>query len=406
MQQLLPFIAPETDRVDIGRLVTELNLTGKVPAVLSEFESMRPLFIFGGGTKQAVSGLQQDAELSSFSSVPDSVVAGEGGSSAIPVITADGQVIAHTVQVVRALADSAALMQNTGGQQDGQTAETFSKGFTDLVKSVLGESKIPESFCRFEPIKQLLENSMPVFVKNSGVVPAVTVDELIQGFGRTSIQAQPLSPDLHNETVAKILSGLQGAEPKPELLKVLKQLVSSLPSAVSAEDDNIRGDKHSVKMAETVTGVAKAASFFESQAHVNHEVARMVQGDCVLVPCFFAGQSGWGEWLWSHEQKEGQDQQPQENLAFFLEMSNLGPVSIQAVLGSRSLTGQFRVADDRAYELLVQGLPVLEERLNVLGYETHLSCRQQPVAVIQEIKDSLEQRTSDSSPVSLVDIQA
>ena len=42
----------------------------------------------------------------------------------------------------------------------------------------------------------------------------------------------------HNETVVKVLAGLQGAEPKPELLQVLKQLVASgaKPPVGSAEE--------------------------------------------------------------------------------------------------------------------------------------------------------------------------
>ena len=408
MQQLVPFLSVDTGQVDLGRVITFLSQTGKVPAVLSELEPMRPLFVFGGdiGAELEVEFISHQEKSAVAGRVDSGSPVFSGEDESIPFITHDGQVVTHAVQVVRALVESATALQSPDVLSDNQVAESLSKSFMDLGKSVLGAGKIPDSLHRFEPIRQLLQSGTLSLARNSGALPAVTADELIQGFARTSIQGQSLSPELYNETVAKILSGLQGAEPRPELLRVLKQLVSSFQSVAASEGECPGGDEHLAKQSDVATGVAKAASFFKSQAVVNQEVAHVIQGDCVLVPCFFAGQSGWGEWLWSHEQKQEQGQQTSENLAFFLEMSNLGPISIQAILGQQSLAGQFRVADDTAHDLIVQGLPVFEERLKALGYDAHFTCQQKPVAVMQEIKNSLERRISDSTPASLVDIQA
>ncbi len=170
------------------------------------------------------------------------------------------------------------------------------------------------------------------------------------------------------------------------------------------EDD---AEKIALKQQDVSAGLAKAASFFDSHAVVNREVAQAGPGESVLVPCFFAGQSGWGEWLWSHDSEQKNEQgQAQEHLAFFLEMTNLGPVAIQVILGDNSIAGQFSVADETVYGLVTAALPSLEEKLATLGYEAQFSCRKKSVAVMQDIKDSLETRTHESGPSSLVDIQA
>ena len=403
-KQIEPFLSFETGKIDIGTVVTVLSDTGRLPPVLSELAPLRPLFMFKGESGQSSIGVDL-AKPNVVETVPVTASADKavpGSTPAVPFITTDGQVVSYAVQVVRSLVETVALLPAEGA--DTQPPPPLSKGFADLVQSILVEGKIPETVRNLEPMQQLLQVGGPVLGKAGASIPSVTLDEFIQGFAQAPIEGKVLSHVEHNETVAKLLSGLQGAQPKPELLRVLKQLVSS--SQMRPEDDETSPDeKHSGKMNEAVLGVAKAASFFKSQTVVNHEVAHATQGDCVLVPCFFAGQSGWGEWMWSRESK-GKQEESKENLVFFLEMSQLGPVAIQAILGENSLSGQFQVTDDHAQQLINQGLPVLEEHLGALGYKAHFSCRIKPVAVMQEIKELLENRTSDTNPTSLVDIQA
>lgn len=410
MKQLAPFLSAETGTVDVGKVVTVLSETGKLPPVLGELAPLRSLFMFKGTVEQPTTGTMPVDESLAKPQLPvmgprpidtGSVVATE--KTPVPFITTDGQVVSHAVQVVRSLVEAVSLLANQSKVAESPVSESLSKGFTDLVKSIMVEGKIPETLRNLEPVKLLFQIQAPVEGKGGSLLKPMTSDDFIQGFSQTSMAGKVLSPVEHNETVAKIISGLQGAEPKPELLRVLKQLVSLAPMA-QGDDETADESRQTARLSESALGVAKAASFFKSQAVVNQEVVHVTQGDCVLVPCFFVGQSGWGEWMWSHEQQEGQDQE-KENLAFFLEMSNLGPVSIQAILGEKSLSGQFQVADNKAYSLIVEGLPLLEERLAALGYDAHFTCRQKPVAVMQDIKEALEGRTT-SVPTSLVDIQA
>ncbi len=412
LKQLSPFLIRETGKVDLGQVATVLSQTGKIPPVFSELAPLRPLFMFAGSSTLPLPGkvdtveqpppIIMDGSTRSSETLTSAITSAKSSASPVPFITSDGQVVAHTVQVVRSLLAAIPLLAGSS-QQEPLPTELLAKGFTNLVTSILDQGKIPDSLRNLEPVQHVLQISGQVAVKGGALLQPVTAEELLQGFAQTAIPGKTLSPVDHNATVIKVLSSLQGAEPRPELLRVLKQFVASSQQVAASDDD---GDLPTARVEEAVQGLSRAASFFKAQALVNQEVTQVSQGDCVLVPCFFAGQSGWGEWMWSHEQgKEGQGQD-QEHLAFFLEMSNLGPVSIQAVLGEQSIAGQLQVADDNAYKAISQGLPVLEERLASLGYESHFSCRQKPVAVMQEIKDSLERRTSDFAPSSLVDIQA
>lgn len=417
MQELQPFLSQKTGKVDLRQVVSVLSQTGKIAPVLSEFKSLRSLFVFPDSARQQEGVLpQSQAEgrpvaMEKGGRLPVETSGDVGKSftpsATVPVITADGQVAAHAVQVVRGLVDSLPLLSQSAVTQGQPAMETLTKEFTVLLRAILTAGRIPKRFQSLEPIRQLMQADAPPLVGSGSSLRAMTAVEMVQSFAETSISGPSLSPVQHNETVAKVLSGLQGGEPKPELLRTLKQLLmASHPMASIEGEDDVGVVKHSTKINETTIGLTKVASFFSSQVIVNQEVAHVTQGNCVLIPCFFAGQTGWGEWIWSHEQEREGQENTSENLAFFLEMSNLGPVSIQAILGERTVSGQFRVADDNAYKSLLQALPKLEERLNALGYKAQLTCQQKPVAIIQEIKDSLESRTTGSSPSSLVDVRA
>lgn len=417
MQQLAPFLVPETGAVDLGRVVHVLQQTGRIPPVLSAFPSMRPLFIFSSapdlGAAQPNQGTSPSVPPPSSLTNPEprlpmdgampvasAAVSGEEPESPVPFITSDGRVVGHAVQLVRGLVESVSLAQS-------DTVHTYTelgKGFSDLVQLVLKAGNIPESIRGLEPMQRLLQAGYTPAPKVDFPMQATTADAFIQGFSDTTLHGKSLSSVQHNETVAKVLASLQGSEPKPELLRVLKQLVSALAVKQGAGEEE--PDKARVKPHDLTAGLAKAASFFDSHGAVNREMVHAGQNDCVLVPCFFSGQSGWGEWMWSHEQEENSQGQTQEHLAFFLEMTNLGPVSIQVVLGEKSIAGQFSVADEAAYGLLDKALPALEARLGGLGYESQFSCRMKPVAIMQEIKDELKMRTGGAVPSSLVDIQA
>ncbi len=419
LQQLAPFLSEESGRVDLRQVVSVLSRTGRIEPILRELAPLRPLFVFASGSKQPGGAVLPSREGQSPMPEGDGAITGVTGgeisgkqgapATSVPFITAEGQVVAHVVQVVRGLVDAVPLLPQLVDRQEQTSMEQLTKGFTDLLKTILTAGKIPEPLRNLEPVRQLFETGAPQFAGGNATIQAVTAVELVEGFAKTAIPGTPLSPLDHNETVAKILSSMQGTEPKPELLRVLKQLLSASQGLALAEDEggSASRDHHAAKVNETLVGLASASSFFKAQALVSHEVAQVTRGDFVLVPCFFAGQSGWGEWLWSHEKggEEGQKDN-HEKLAFFLEMSNLGPVSIQAILAEKTLSAQFRVADDAAYRAIVMALPQLEERLKILGYKANITCQQKPVAVMQEIKDTLESRTNGGIPSSLVDVQA
>jgi hypothetical protein len=412
MQQLTPFLTEGTGRVDLRPVLNMLNQEGKIPPVFSELAPMRPLFVFSGeganesiGQRAVFTVETRAIDPGGLPMAGNSVEPGISPSS-IPVVTGDGQVVSHAVQVVRSLVDTVPYLPQFANQQSPPSMDELTKGFTDLLRSIIDTGRIPERLTLLEPVKQLLQVGVTPGLTNT-TLQAMTADELILAFSQTSLTGTPLSPVEQNETVAKILSSLQGQEPKPELLKTLRQLLSAsqLTSLVEAEDGGGK-EGHSAGRHDSAAGLTKASSFFNAHTLVNHEIAQATQTDYILIPCFFAGQSGWGEWLWSHEQSgEGQGES-HENLAFFLEMSNLGSVSIQAILGEKSFTGQFKVTDDTAYQAISKALPQLEERLNSLGYRTNLTCSKKNVAIMQEIKDVLESKTNDSTPSALVDVRA
>lgn len=91
---------------------------------------------------------------------------------------------------------------------------------------------------------------------------------------------------------------------------------------------------------------------------------------------------------------------------FFLEMSNLGALTIQVILKEKKLRGQILMADKKGSELVAALLPDLQNRLEAFGYDVvDFPCSCQSLNVMQELKESLHSRAGSGS-VSLLDVQA
>ncbi len=153
-------------------------------------------------------------------------------------------------------------------------------------------------------------------------------------------------------------------------------------------------------------GVTELVRLFETIGQLNNPVAGQDQQDFLLFPCFFAGESGWGEWLFSFSQENGNPagENGKYGLTFFLEMSNLGEIQLQIYFNDDAIRGVLSAVDQKVVEYLDGALPELTERLINLDYKpVELSCKLDSVRNLQSLKEQLCKKTGQES-FTLLDV--
>lgn len=268
-----------------------------------------------------------------------------------------------------------------------------------ILSQIGREGKVPPSLLRLGPLQALLAAPGPAGALPTG--QAVTLggaeEELA---GQVGEAVRPLLP-------LQLAAAQQGAEPLPAHLRLLAALLGlgsfKKSMEVRQELDRLFGRLAAAEMPGTDR---KLAAFFEAHARVNAEPAPG-PSNFYIMPALFAGQAGWGEWLWSQEKAdEGTGGSHQENLVFFLEMSQLGALTVQVILKGKKMRGQILMEDKKGRDLVAALMPGLCQRLEAFGYDiVDFSCTCQPLNVMQELKESLH-RQAGTAPVSLLDVQA
>ncbi len=184
-------------------------------------------------------------------------------------------------------------------------------------------------------------------------------------------------------------------------------LLNSIMGLVDDDRDGQAGQTAKVKDG----GVAALSKLFDAHAQLNNLVQSSQQNQGLfLFPCFFAGASGWGEWLFSFTKEEGgaEDAQPPGyGISFYLTMSRLGDLHLQLAGKGKALQGVFslpsREAATHVNANLDQLLPILER----LYKPVTLSCRCESVNNLHMIKDDLSRKVGMSGDLfTLVDVTA
>ncbi len=309
-----------------------------------------------------------------------------------------------TIKILNALVAISGIKPPTGERLSPlQPAASPDQNLAEILTVIGREGRIPENIQQLAPVKILI---------NPG---AVTKDTMFAAVEQSTVGSDP---GLVAETGAlskaafplQYAAAQQGAEPMPAQLRLLASLMGLGPKESNpAAWREIEEILVRIPEAEMPMATRKFASFFEAHSRVNEELAGQSSGsqsDFYIMPTVFAGQTGWGEWLWSKEDQPGNnDGKSQENLVFFLEMSNLGALTIQILLKEKKLRGQIIMSDKKGSELVASLLPGLQPRLEALGYEMDdFSCTCQPVNLMQELKESLHGQIG-SGTVSLLDVQ-
>ena len=154
----------------------------------------------------------------------------------------------------------------------------------------------------------------------------------------------------------------------------------------------------------------RLVSFFESHAHFNSQAAQAAdQDNLFLFPCFFAGDTGIGEWLFSFNYDDGQDDDMGKgagyNISFYLQMTNLGDVHLKLHMGESALDGVVTLGSEAAAVHVNDNLHQLTSVLEKMYGQVYFSCRYLSKSCFQQFKDDIIAK-SELESFTLVDLKA
>ncbi|MDH3392666.1 MAG: hypothetical protein OEL66_01570 [Desulfobulbaceae bacterium] len=155
------------------------------------------------------------------------------------------------------------------------------------------------------------------------------------------------------------------------------------------------------------TELQTMAKFLDAHQQLNaHHAGK--PPDFLLFPCFFAGNAGWGEWMFQMEEENGKGEEKQTtcSIDFFLQMSQLGDIRLKVFLKDSTIRGDFFVGTDSARTHLNKTLPQLVTILE--GHDYHpVSLTVHPSAenLFHSFKRELEEKTN-LKPFALIDVTA
>lgn len=156
-------------------------------------------------------------------------------------------------------------------------------------------------------------------------------------------------------------------------------------------------------------GLEKLSRMVEMHCRVNSQPVSSDQTPFFLFPCFFSGEAGWGEWIFSMDQEDDpgdRQQQEQYTLSFFLDMSRIGEVRLKVTLAGKALQGEFSMAGETAVSHMEKHLPNLTQILEKMGFgPVTFSCRVAKTGMFQEFRAALQESAGLES-FSILDVKA
>ncbi|MCB2181693.1 MAG: flagellar hook-length control protein FliK [Desulfobulbaceae bacterium] len=215
-----------------------------------------------------------------------------------------------------------------------------------------------------------------------------------------SAQGLPLTDQV---AAGSIIAAHVDQKPAPEMLKLVAMLLggkTDIKNELFSTD--IKTGTEKLLQGTDLHHAEKLIKILSAHHEVNSQPPAPSNENFFLFPCFFASQSGWGEWIFSMEQDGGEE--GNYTLAFFLEMSNLGPLTLRASISDRSFSGEFRLRTEKARAFLATQLPELEAILRKQHYSpVSLTCKISSENLVQQLKKTLEEKAAIKR-FSLIDV--
>lgn len=238
---------------------------------------------------------------------------------------------------------------------------------------------------------------------------------LLTGSGEQAVPPLPSAllealNSLQQDVAAKATDGQAATDKLTQLLALLR------PTGKQPSPDASLGHRISSTLAQLATlpdsdraplsELQTMARFLDAHQQLNAHHADKPP-DFLLFPCFFAGNAGWGEWIFQMEEN-GKEEEKQTTctIDFFLQMSRLGDLRLKVFLQESNLRGDFFVGEETVRSHLLDTLPQLVTILEGHGYQpVSLTVHQAAENLHHAFKKELEAKTN-LRPFALIDVTA
>ncbi len=309
-----------------------------------------------------------------------------------------GQLIKATV--INMGADGTVLLDVAGKELTAKSLVPLAKN-TELWLEVTKEGSQPQLTTAVT--KGAVQDLLKFFIAGSSLPTSGTkLSHLL-----TSL-ASHLSPETPPDTLP-MLASLAGAtnsdKAAPEALKALVMLLAERTGTQNDLSELLSQTTQKKKpLPPELLPLEKLSKSITTHQEINSQPQAQSNPNLFLFPCFFAGESGWGEWLFSRENMDEEEGKEQYTIAFFLEMSRLGPLTLQATLTDKMLQGSFTLQTEKARNHVDKQIPELIHILEKQGYHpVSFSCRTSTDSTVQKLKEALEEKVGIKR-FSLLDI--
>jgi len=151
--------------------------------------------------------------------------------------------------------------------------------------------------------------------------------------------------------------------------------------------------------------LSEAIDFLDRHQQLNTIPPGRDGSPLLLFPCFFKEETGWGEWMFSKTEKKNGENSSFE-LHFFLDMSKLGPLSLQISCHDKELNGKFHLNQQQVVDYMNKKASELEKIMYGLGYQpVYFQFNLSRKNILMELKNSL-MKQAGLNHFSLLDITA
>jgi len=198
-------------------------------------------------------------------------------------------------------------------------------------------------------------------------------------------------------TTGSLIAATSGGESFPEAIKMLTLLLgsSSGPRKEILELLDTFEQKDSMQKPVLDPPTEKLLKILAAHQQINSQPPQKIEQNFLLFPCFFAGNTGWGEWIFSMGKEGGQDREERYSLSFYLEMSRLGPLALQATIADKTITGQFLLASEKARAHVADHVQELVQILGKQGYQpAGFTCLVSRENMVSQLKEALEEKAA------------
>lgn len=297
----------------------------------------------------------------------------EGAKSAEILQQAEGAKNPEQLQQAEGAKNSEQLQQETGANQP----ETAAKTQPDQLRNLFNGNAWQHLSDQLGKIPQLAEN--PVLFQNGALSSDITSKELLQLLGQAFSSKDPFVRQVLGELVSSkeyraLIRNVMEQQwlVKPEELKTenkVKELYERLDRQLAQMEKVLKGfGQNASQLSDTASNVRSNIQFMNQ---LNQTFAY------VQLPLKLAGQNAHSD-LYVYTDKRKKQEKDGELTAFLhLDLDHLGSTDVSIKLQQKKVATNFYLSDDRSYQLILEHLDLLEQRLEEKGYQVKLQVTKQ-----------------------------